>query len=188
MHGVFIIPLGGPRGGRKTTRSFRGSVLAKPITATPCISSKRNALHIINATHCTSFTRNVVQLQRRNTNSQKHRDSSSSPPSGDGEGEERPQGLSGGVGGVLGSGEKYRKGLQNFMQDLNQTTRLKAKAFRREFATRSQSSPLFALFERAGWRVFKTDGRKKAKQKPRGDASRLLFWLLLLDLNQRHPD
>ena len=83
-------------------------------------------------------------------------------------------------------GQREEKGLIKFEQDLNQTTRLKAKAFRREFATKSQSSPLFALFERAGWRVFES-GRKGANEKstPFGV---LLRWLLLLDLNQRHPD
>ena len=66
--------------------------------------------------------------------------------------------------GCWGLGQREEKGLIKFEQDLNQTTRLKANAFRRKFATQSQSSPLFALFERAGWRVFES-GRKGANEK-----------------------
>ena len=49
---------------------------------------------------------------------------------------------------------------------LNHATRLKANAFRREFATWSQSSPLSAPFGRAGWSVRVQEGEptKKARR------------------------
>ena len=47
----------------------------------------------------------------------------------------------------------------------NHATRLKANAFRREFATQSQSSPLSAPFGRAGWRCVRVQEGEKAKQK-----------------------
>ena len=45
----------------------------------------------------------------------------------------------------------------------NHATRLKANAFRREFATRSQSSPLSAPFGRAGWSVRVQEGEPTKK-------------------------
>ena len=108
------------------------------------------------------------------------------PPSGAREGEERPQGLSGGVGGASGIGARKKKHI-NMKQDSNHATRLKACAFRREFATRSQSSPLFAPEGRAGWSVRVQRGKRQNKR-PEAIASGFLFWLPLLDSNQRHPD
>jgi hypothetical protein len=74
------------------------------------------------------------------------------------------------------------------MSGSNHATRLKAKAFRCEFATLSQSSPLcLARFARSSQDIRMSERNKGAKQKPEAIASGFV-WLPLLDLNQRPAD
>ena len=72
---------------------------------------------------------------------------------------------------------KTQKAIVIFYRTSNHATRLKANAFRREFATRSQSSPLSAPFGRAGWRCVRVQRGKRQNKRPEAIASGFLFWL-----------
>ena len=85
-----------------------------------------------------------------------------------------------GVGGVRGWNIEKRK-----LPDLNQSERLRAHApSAANFATQ-KFAPVHASREQGV--MGKYSRRKRAKTKPEAIASGL-FWLPLLDLNQRHPD
>ena len=100
MHGFFIIPLGGRRGGKKDHKVFQGEWVGE--------ANHANGVDIINAKALYSINTKYCMIPMRTILTTKHRGLFSSP-SGVREGKERPHGLSGGVGGVLGMEIKKMK-------------------------------------------------------------------------------
>ena len=180
------------------------------------ISSKRNALYIINAKALYSINTKCCMISMSTIFNPKRRGLYSAP-SGVREGERKTARSFRGSGRGVGDWRKREKRHINFIGDLNHATnfeacvirylqrhpglthlsRKRAKWRRNAFGlndrilqakTHSPRQPRFALQPaKREWR-WGESGRKRAKTKAPRQRLEALFWLLLLDLNQRHPD